>query len=129
MQMNPFKLLSRILALAVAATLCASTASAAKYKDNAKDNTITGSVSAVDKGSQAVTVHTAKGDTKVVVDSSTLITKNGAAGTFDDLKTGVNVVVGVFTFGDKLTAISVKIGNPPGATAEAPKKKKKPDSN
>jgi hypothetical protein len=129
MEINMRQFISRCLAIAVAVIFGLGTVSAAKYRDNTKDNSVTGSISAVDKGSQSITIHTAKGDSKVVLDSSTLITKNGIAATFDDIKTGADVVVGVFTFGDKLTAISVKIGAPQVAGTDAPKKKKKKDGN
>ena len=129
MQNNMRKFIITFLTLAFV-TFGSTSVFAAKYKDNSKDNSIAGTISAFDTGSQTITIKGAKGDTKVVVDSSTLITVNGKAGAVSDIKPGVQAVVGVFTFGDKLTAISVKIGTTQVSEADAAtKKKKKKDAN
>jgi hypothetical protein len=113
------------LVLAACTLILPSTAEAAKKdKGGGKDSGLKGNISAIDKEAKSLTV----GGKVVTADETTMITRSGKPGAFGDLKVGEAAEVTTFMLGEKLTAVTIKVGPPPatsGATA-TPKKKKKP---
>ena len=119
------RLIAVVLLVAFTALVPGTAHAAKKDKGAGKDNGLKGNISAIDKEAKSITV----GGKVVSTDETTVITRSGKPGAFADLKMGEAAEVSTFMLGEKLTAVTIKVGPPPagGATAsEAPKKKKKP---
>jgi hypothetical protein len=98
---------------------------AKKDKGAGKDTGLKGGISAIDKEAKSITV----GGKVVATDDTTVITRSGKPGAFGDLKVGESAEVSTFMLGEKLTAVTIKVGPPAAGAAAAavpPKKKKKP---
>ena len=109
-----------ILALAFAAVLSFSTSgTSAADKKAPKDNALRGKISSVDKEAKTITV----GGTTVTVDETTVITDSGKPAKLENLKAGTEAAINTFMLGEKLIAVSIKIGVVAVPTPAAKKKK------
>ncbi len=109
-----------ILALTFAAVLSFSTSdTSAADKKAPKDNALRGKISAVDKEAKTITV----GGTTVTVDETTVITDSGKPAKLENLKAGTEAAINTFMLGEKLIAVSIKIGVIAVPTPAAKKKK------
>jgi len=118
------KLIIQLMVVVTAIALGTNNAHAKKNKNKGDDSNVNGSITAVDATAKTVTVKTSTGDQTVTVDSSVVISKDGQAAKFEDMKPGVNALIGTTKSGDKLSAVSVKISDSP-IDDPSPKKKKK----
>lgn len=123
-------LLSLTLLAAFAFVAPATSYAAKGKKGEPAEPALTGKISAVDKEAKTVTV-----DSKVItIDSTTsIISTAGQVLALDKLKVGDHVQISTVNLANKLTAVTVRVGNPVSAASDAgsdakPKKKKKKTS-
>jgi hypothetical protein len=126
----------KLTTLLVAFTLGTALDAAAQKKGvRATDTSIQGNIGTVDSAAKTITIKGRQGERTVIVDSTTIITKDGKVADFADIKTGAEATVSTFMAGEKLTAVTVKLGSPTAAAGAAgtsdtvPKKKKKKNTN